>query len=169
AGDRGQTLAHGLGAGSLAEAAEDAGAGAGEADAHPASHFDPGGDPGSLRDQGWGVIAPRGEDGDRLLALVQPLLEVRAAEQDGMVPVYRVPPGMTAAQSAAWIDRKLVANELHQAIPGYLVVLGRPDQISFELQQVLGGAFSVGRIGFDAEAAYEAYVDKLVRPAPARP
>jgi hypothetical protein len=168
AGDRGQTLARGLGVAALAEAAE-VEDGHADAGAHPVSHFDPGGDPNSLRDQGWGVIAPRGEDGDRLLDLVRPLLEQRAAEQDGEVAVYRVPPDMTAAQSAAWIDRKLVGNELQAAIPGYLLVLGRPDQVSFQLQQVLGGAFSVGRIGFDTEAGYEAYVDKLVRGAPAQP
>lgn len=169
AGDRGQTLARGLGEAALAAAAEDASSGEDEADARPDSYLDPGGDPGSLRDQGWGVIAPRGEDGDRLLALARPLLEQRAAEQDGEVAVYRVPPDVSAMQAAAWIDRKLVGNELQEAIPGYLAVLGRPDQVSFELQQVLTGAFSVGRIGFDAEAGYEAYVDKLVRGAAARP
>jgi hypothetical protein len=161
---RDQALARGLGADALAEApgAPDAR----EAGAHPVSHLDPGGDPSSLRDQGWGVIAPRGEAGDRLLARVRPLLEQRAADQDAEVPVYRVPPGMTAAASAAWIDRTLVGNALSEAIPGYLLVLGGPDQISFELQQVLGGAFHVGRVGFDAAAgphAYEAYVDKLLR------
>ena len=169
-GERGQTMTRGLDAGALAEAAE--GAGDGEGNARPESSPDPGGDPNSLRDQGWGVIAPRGEVGDRLLALARPLIEQRAAEQDGEVAVYRVPPDMTAAQSAAWIDRKLVANELHAAIPGYLLVLGRPDQVSFELQQVLAGAFNVGRLGFDADTGYEAYVHKLVHgeraPAPAR-
>lgn len=176
AGERGQALARGLPATALVEAvasaAEDAGGAGDAADARPVSHPDPGGDPSSLRDQGWGVIAPRGEDGDRLLARMRPLIEQRAAEQDGEVAVYRVPPGMTAAQAAAWIDRELVGNELQAAIPGYLLILGRPDQVSFELQQVLGGAFSVGRIGFDAKAeaaaAYEAYADKVVRGAAAQ-
>lgn len=169
--DRRQALARGLGEGALAEAALDEAAGADEGPARPLSHFDPSGDPGSLADQGWGVIAPRGEEGDRLLALVGPLIERRAADQDGEVPVYRVPPDLSAAQAAAWIDRKLVGNALHAAVPGYLLVLGGPDQVSFELQQVLAGAFNVGRIGFDAEAGYEAYVDKLLRAelAPARP
>ena len=168
AGDHGQALARGLGAGALAEATEPRGDGADRA--RPERHVDPGGDPNSLRDQGWGVIAPRGEDGDRLLALARPLLDKRAADQDGEVPVYRVPPGMTAEQAAAWIDRKLVDNTMQEAIPGYLLVLGGPDQISFELQQVLAGSFSVGRVGFDDDAGYEAYIDKLLRRerAPAR-
>lgn len=168
----GQALARGLPRRALAEAT-DAGAETGDA-VRPHSHVDPGGDPDSLRDQGWGVIAPAGEAGDRLLALARPLLERRAEDQDAEVPVYRVPPDMTSAKAAAWIDRKLVDNAMHDAIPGYLLVLGRPDQVSFELQQALSGAFSVGRLGFDAEAGYAAYIDKLLRserapaPGPAR-
>jgi hypothetical protein len=164
AGAEGQSLARGLGEEALVEAAVD-----GDDHAHPHSHFDPGGDPNSLRDQGWGVIAPRGDDGDRLLARVRALIDQRAADQDGEVPVYRVPPDMTAAQSVAWIDRQLAGNAMNDAVPGYLLVLGRPDQISFELQQVLASAYHVGRVGFDAEAGgsasegYEAYVDKLLR------
>jgi hypothetical protein len=167
AGAEGQSLSRGLGEQALVEAAVD-----GDDHVHPHSHFDPGGDPNSLRDQGWGVIAPRGEDGDRLLARVRALIDQRAADQDGEVPVYRVPPDMTAAQSVAWIDRQLAGNVMNNAVPGYLLVLGRPDQISFELQQVLASAHHVGRLGFDAKAgtgsddaseAYEAYVDKLLR------
>jgi hypothetical protein len=188
AGAPGASLTRGLGDDALATAAVvPAGALAGAPAARPESYVDPGGDPGSLRDQGWGVIAPRGDAGDRLLARIRPLLEQRAADQGAEPPVYRVPPGMTAVEAAAWIDRKLVDNALPEAIPGYLLVLGRPDQVSFELQQALAGAFHVGRLGFDDDRAdrpglrdaYEAYADKLVRheraaldpspvPAPAR-
>lgn len=170
AGDGRASLARGLGAGALAEVSEGVAA---DADARAESYVDPGGDPNSLRDQGWGVIAPAGEAGDRLLALARPLLEQRAADQDAEVAVYRVPPDMTEAQAAAWIDRKLVGNAMQDTIPGYLAVLGGPDQVSFELQQVLGAAFHVGRIGFDAEAGYEAYIAKLLAreraPAPGPP
>jgi hypothetical protein len=171
-GDRGQTLARGLGTSAIDAAAEvDAATTAASGGALPIHSFDPSGDPSSLRDQGWGVIAPRGEDGDRLLAMARPLLDRRAADQDGEVPVYRVAPDMTAAAAAAWIDRKLVENARHDTIPGYLLVLGRPDEVSFELQQVLASAFQVGRVGFDADAGYEAYIDKLLRAerAPPRP
>src|SRR5215468_642781 len=161
-GDAGPALARGLDVRALTEAGE-ADEGGADGDPRPHSYVDPGGDPNSLRDQGWGVIAPAGDVGDRLLALARPLIERRAADQDAEVPVYRVPPDMTAARAAAWIDRKLVDNAMHEAIPGYLLVLGRPDQVSFELQQVLAGAFSVGRLGFEADAGYEAYVDKLMR------
>ena len=90
AGTPGPALPGGLSASALveapqADAAKDRGAG-------PEHFVDPGGDPNSLRDQGWGVIAPRGDDGDRLLARVRPLLDQRAADQDAEVPVYRVAP-----------------------------------------------------------------------------
>ena len=42
-------------------------------------------------------------------------------------------------------------------------MLGGPEQVSFELQQALGFGFNVGRLGFSAEANYEAYVEKLLR------
>jgi hypothetical protein len=149
AGDARQSLARGLPPGALARA-PGADTATSTDSAHPTTYLDPGGDPNSLRDQGWGVIAPRGEAGDHLLALARPLLDKRAADQDAEVPVYRVAPDMTAAQAAAWVDRKLVDNALHDAIPGYLLVLGGPAQVSFELQQVLATGFSVGRVGFAA-------------------
>jgi hypothetical protein len=127
--------------------------------------LDPGGDPSSLRDQGWGVIVPRGAAGERLLALARPLIERRAAEQEcevDQVPIYRVPADLTAVQATAWIDRELVGNKLFGEIPGYLLVLGRPDELSFEFQQALGGGFCIGRLGFDADAGYEAYIAKLL-------
>jgi hypothetical protein len=167
AGDRGQSLARGLDPAALRSAS--ASAPSERSDAHPESHVDPGGDPNSLADQGWGVIAPHGEDGDRLLAQIEPLIARRAADQGGEVPVYRVPPDMTAAESAAWLDRKLVGNAPQDQIPGYLLVLGRPDQVSFELQQVLAAGFQVGRLGFDRDASYEAYVAKLLRHEPGGP
>src|SRR3954470_3001950 len=86
-GDAGPALARGLDARALAGVG-DAGEASTDGDARPHSYVDPGGDPNSLRDQGWGVIAPAGEVGDRLLALARPLIERRAADQDGEVPVY---------------------------------------------------------------------------------
>ncbi|HET7502991.1 MAG TPA: hypothetical protein VFK02_18350 [Kofleriaceae bacterium] len=162
AGTRGQALPRGLGVEALAEAAEGVSA---DADTVPVSHVDPGGDPSSLRDQGWGVIVPQDEAGDRLLALARPLLDRRAEDQELDVAdmrIYRVRPDMSAAEATDWIDRQLVANNPQDAIPGYLLVLGRPEQVSFELQQALAGQFHVGRLGFGSDAGYEAYLAKLL-------
>jgi hypothetical protein len=57
-----------------------------------AGHFwDEGGDPNDIELQRWGVIAPQGPEGDRLLALIRPLIEHRQAQQGDPVRVYRVP------------------------------------------------------------------------------
>src|SRR5262245_36547027 len=95
-GDAGPALASGLDVRALTEAGEANEAAPADGAPRPNIFFDGGGDPNSLRDQGWGVIAPTGDVGDRLLALARPLIERRAADQDAEVPVYRVPPDMTA-------------------------------------------------------------------------
>jgi hypothetical protein len=78
AGGAGQSLSRRLSARALAETGDVPG---GE-DNSLTSHLDPGGGPDSLRDQGWAVIAPRGEHGDHLLALVATLLRKRAEDQE---------------------------------------------------------------------------------------
>lgn len=158
ADDGGQTLEHGLDPGALAET----GADPESEDAGAKTFRDPGGDPNSLADQGWAVVAPRGERGDRLLALMAPLLAKRAEDQQADVVVHRVPPGVSASQAMAWLDRKLVGNHLEEDIPGYVLILGELDEVSLEFQQVLSTECHVGRLGFDDDAGYEAYADKLL-------
>lgn len=161
AGEGGQTLSRSLDMLALAEAGDGATPGGSMA---PQQFIEPGGDPDSLRDQGWAVVAPHGEVGERLLALVAPLLAKRAADQESdAVDIYRVPPGMTAAQAVAWVDRTLTGNRPIARIPGYVCVLGDPVQVSLELQQVLSASACTGRIAFDGEPQYEAYVHKLLR------
>src|SRR4051794_717509 len=60
---------------------------------HQPEHlWDEGGDPNDLAVQRWGVIAPEGVAGDRLLAAIAPLVEARRQAQGAEVRVYRVPP-----------------------------------------------------------------------------
>ena len=126
---------------------------------------DPGGDPSSLRDQGWGVIIGRGEQGARLLALAAPLLEKRAGDQRAEVTIYRVPPDMDAPRAARWLRRIFLGDSLEHEIPGYVLILGGFDQVSLELQQVLSTEphVHVGRLAFEREEQYEAYIAKLLR------
>ena len=158
ADDGGQTLEDGLDPGALAET----GAAPETEDAGAKTFRDPGGDPNDLADQGWAVVAPRGERGDRLLALMAPLLAKRAEDQQADVVVHRVPPAVSASQAMAWLDRKLVGNQLDEDIPGYLLILGELDEVSLEFQQVLSTECHVGRLGFDDDAGYEAYANKLL-------
>src|SRR5262245_6858690 len=46
-------------------------------------HWEEGDDPNDLEDQRWGVFAPEGPAGDRLLALIRPLIAARQEQQGG--------------------------------------------------------------------------------------
>ena len=130
-------------------------------------------DPNSLPEQRWGVIAPEGPLGDRLLALIEPLRRLREEEQGAPARIYRVKPGMDWLQAAQWRDTVLCNEaEPESEQPAYLLLLGDFDQVSVELQQVIGSDGFAGRLVFPSEAGYEAYVDKVLRwsrsPPPAR-
>jgi hypothetical protein len=129
----------------------------------------PDADPNALPEQRWGVIAPEGGEGDPLLRAIAPLVEYRARQQDAEVKVYRVPPDMDAAQAVAWRDRVYRDESVPQEErPRYLLVLGGPEQVSFELQQVLAQGAFVGRLHFATPegtpefASHAAYVEKVL-------
>lgn len=118
-----------------------------------------------LAAQGWGVVAPEGPAGDELLGRISRLIAHRRAQQDDReVKVYRVPPRQTAAEATRW--RKLVYEDpalRRKDLARYLLILGDLDQVSAELQVILGSESYVGRLAFDQLEDYEAYVDKLLR------
>ncbi len=138
---------------------------------------DPGGDPNSLADQGWGLIVPDGAVGDRLLEIAAPLLAKRAEDQGvGVkdVKVLRVaadPAFATMAGAAQWsktvYDPRTGGEE---DAPLYQLVLGNLDQVPLAIQQyqaATGGY--VGRLHFDDEKGFEAYFDKLLASEKAGP
>ena len=130
-----------------------------------AGHFwDEGGDPNDLEAQRWGVIAPQGAVGDRLLALIRPLIEHRQAQQGDAVKIYRVPAQMTADEAMRWKKREFdTGADLNIEVPRFQLILGDLDQVSIELQQVQASDGYVGRLAFAREDDYAAYVDKLLR------
>src|SRR5262249_28261098 len=126
-------------------------------------------DPNDLPKQRWGVIAPSGSDGDKLIEAIAPLIRLREAEQGAPAKIYRVEPGMDANASVRFRDdiyHPEGAPEEERA--RYLLVLGDLHQVSIELQHVLANGSFVGRIHFanpagDADhAGYAAYADKVV-------
>jgi hypothetical protein len=121
--------------------------------------------PNSLPEQRWGIIAPKGEAGDRLLQLVEPLRLARSKEQDEEALIYRVDPDMDPNASAAWIQREYwdEVGRREEPLPRYLAILGGPDLVSWNLQQALGGESFVGRIAFSRDSGYKAYVEKVLR------
>ncbi|HYO54794.1 hypothetical protein [Archangium sp.] len=122
-------------------------------------------DPNDLPAQRWGLVAPKGERGDRLLALVEPLRRLRQEAQGGApVKIYRVPSEMSGTYAAGWkkeIFRDEKTSEKDR--PRYLLLLGDLHEVPLELQQVLSTDAFVGRLAFASDAGYEAYVDKVLR------
>ena len=130
-----------------------------------ADHFwDEGGDPNDIELQRWAVIAPQGPEGDRLLALVRPLIEHRQAQQGDAVKVYRVPQRLTQDEAMRWKKREFDSGaDLNIEVPRYQLILGDLDQVPLALQQVQASDGYVGRLAFDKEEDYGAYIDKLLR------
>ncbi|MFY0577891.1 hypothetical protein ACN28S_29415 [Cystobacter fuscus] len=129
----------------------------------------PDADPNALPEQRWGVIAPEGDEGNRLLRAIAPLVEYRARQQGAEVTIYRVRPDMDAAQAVTWRERVYRDERVpSEERPRYLLMLGGPEQVSFELQHVLAQGAFVGRLHFATPegtpdlASHGAYVDKVL-------
>ncbi len=120
-------------------------------------------DPNLLDLQRWGVIAPEGEAGDRLLGAVAALLEHRRGEQGVKPRIFRAPAGLDVAGSMRWRDTVVRAEAVpeHER-PRYLLLLGDLEQVSLELQHTLAHGAFVGRLALQDEAALGAYCDKVI-------
>ncbi|AUX29113.1 MULTISPECIES: hypothetical protein [Sorangium] len=131
----------------------------------PAYLWDEGGDPGDLEAQRWGVIAPEGPAGDRLLEIARPLLDARREAQGGHeIKVFRAPAKLDMAGASRW--RKEVFDrgaDLAVDLPRYQLILGDLDEVPLAIQQVQGGDGYVGRLAFPDARGYEAYIHKLLR------
>ena len=126
--------------------------------------WDEGGDPNDLALQRWGVIAPQGPTGDRLLAIVRPLIALREQQQGAPARIYRVPAQMTHAEAMRWKKREFDSGaDFSLEVPRYQLVLGDLDQVPLALQQVQASDGYVGRLAFAREDDYAAYVDKALR------
>lgn len=145
---------------------ESAAAEARAADTHHVGPFPvPEGDPNDLTLQRWGIIAPEGPEGDRLLDLVEPLRKQRQEDQGGEpIRVYRVPAGMDAAASMRW--KKLVYRDesvAEEERPLYLLALGDLDLVSLDLQRTLASDLLIGRLVCPSAEGYAVYVEKVLR------
>jgi hypothetical protein len=128
-------------------------------------------DANDLATQRWGVIAPRGPEGDRLLELVAPLIERRRLQQGRTVRIHRVPERMSLDEAVRWKKRAFRKDDdLDLDVPRYQLILGDLDQVPLVVQQAQATDGFVGRLAFDHADDYRAYVDKVLRwedrPAP---
>lgn len=126
--------------------------------------WEEGGDCDDLEEQRWGVLAPEGPEGDRLLALIRPLIEARREAQGDNVKIYRVPPKLSAADATRWRKAYFESGaEFSSEIPRYQLILGDLSLVSLAVQQSQGSDGFVGRLSFGDDRGYEAYVDKVLR------
>ncbi len=126
------------------------------------SFYNPGAAGNDLAAQGWGIIAPEGDDGDRLLAAIAPLIAARQEQLGEAPPVFRVPPGMSASDADNW-RRDVYESADADEQPFYQLVLGDLDQVSVALSQAQAIDGCVGRLAFDELSDYEAYAAKVLR------
>lgn len=127
-------------------------------------------DPNDLPAQRWGVVAPEGREGDRLLEAITPLIRLREAEQRAPATIYRVPPHLDARQSVAWKDQVYWSEDVvEDERPLYLLLLGDLHQTTLDLQHSLANGALVGRAHFENAdgdpdlAGYAAYAEKVAR------
>lgn len=123
-----------------------------------------------LAQYGWGVVAPPGEPGDHLLALIQPLIDLRARQQGREVRIFRSPPSSASDLSLleafrlrnTWRDGDPDASD---GLPFYLLILGDLQQVPLAVQRALSVStnHAVGRLSFERDEQYRAYVDKVCR------
>lgn len=127
-------------------------------------------DPNDLTVQRWGVIAPEGKAGDKMLEAITPLLRMREREQGAPILTYRVPPDMDAKKAVSWKDEVYWSEDVEEDDrPLYLMMLGDLEEVALELQHSLANCALVGRAHFahtDGKPnldAYAAYAEKVVR------
>jgi hypothetical protein len=113
--------------------------------------------------QRWCVIAPVGDAGDRLLELAAPLMARRSEQQGAPAAVYRVPAHLSLDEAARWKKRYLRPETgLDTDASRYQLVLGDLDQVPASIQTVLATDGFVGRLAFDRDDDYRAYVHKVL-------
>lgn len=130
----------------------------------PERLWDASGDPEHLPKQRWGVMAPEGTVGDRLLERIARLVEWREELQGAPVRIYRVPQNLDTEMAGRWKRREFRKEAVAESDrPRYLLLLGDMDGLSLDLQQVMATDAFVGRIAFREEEHYEAYAKKVLR------
>ncbi len=115
---------------------------------------------GLLRERGFGLVLPKGID-PRIESALSPLCAHRKAQAGGLFRRLDYLPG---EDHRAWLVRHLLSpGDLDpRKVPGFLLLVGPPSTIPFELQRSLGLSFAVGRLCFPAPEGYAEYANSVV-------
>jgi hypothetical protein len=121
-----------------------------------------------LAQTGWGIVFA--EDADpRIVTALTPMLERRHAQADALVEgryhEFVGADGYRAGESKSAFLRRHHSGPGPvdpDVIPYYLLLVGGPDEIPFEIQYQLDVQHAVGRIHFDDIAGYARYAANVV-------
>lgn len=122
-----------------------------------------------LDQAGWGLVFPANLDAstvDQVHKHLYPLLEMRQEQAGRFFRVFAGRDGVRPDESAVQFLNRYGAGYGSvdpSAVPYYLLLASRPDQISYEFQQRLSVQHAVGRIWFDSPDAWQAYADTVRR------
>ncbi|HWQ12633.1 MAG TPA: C25 family cysteine peptidase [Roseiflexaceae bacterium] len=120
-----------------------------------------------IGESGWGVIFPAGVDAAPLLEALAPLIALRR-EQAGKLGRFRIYQGADGVRPGQggleWLsDHGGGPGAVDpDQIPYYLLIVGDPEQISFQFQFDLDVQHAVGRICFDTPDEYHSYARSVV-------
>ena len=122
-------------------------------------------EPDSLREQRWALVVPDNERGRRLESILAPLCKLREDQQGAKVAVYRAPVGLDTDKAREFLEETVrPPSRLVREHARYVLLAGGPEDLSLTLQEELtnDGSSFVGRLAFDREDDYAAYVAKVV-------
>jgi Peptidase family C25 len=125
-------------------------------------------DRAALDSAGWGVVFAKDIEASVKTAL-EPLLRHREREvhDPALFKIFEGSHGVRSGMQTApdWLDRfglGLGPVDPSLGIPYYLLLVGSPQQISFDFQAVLDTQWAVGRVHFETPAEYEAWARAVV-------
>ena len=128
------------------------------------------GNPDDLTQAGWCIVFASDAD-PAIKAQLQPLIDLRRKQvnDDHLFQVFAgnesgVGPGQTAEDWAELRGVSLTARvDPTAGVPYYVLLIGHPDRISFEFQNLLKMQWAVGRLAFDDMEDYGRYARAVVQ------
>uniref|UniRef100_A0A372ILN2 Gingipain domain-containing protein n=2 Tax=Paracidobacterium acidisoli TaxID=2303751 RepID=A0A372ILN2_9BACT len=127
------------------------------------------GDPDDLSQTGWCILFASDAD-PAIKAQLQPLIDLRRSQvgDDNLFKVFEgntgVQPGQTADNWAEYRGVSLTAQvDPFAGVPYYVLLIGHPDRIPFDFQNLLKMQWAVGRLAFDDIEDYGRYAKAVVQ------
>lgn len=122
-------------------------------------------DSNDLDQAGWGIMYSPAVSKEIKEAL-QPLLDHRKAQAEPFV-IFDGPTGYQPGDKAKdWLKRRGVRMDVvnpENGIPFYMLLVGPPDEMSFEFQYSLDIYWAVGRLWFDTPEEFRLYAESVIR------